>query len=91
MLFKLPELAAAQESKDAKDTLGERREGALKFMTRSVALMADGKGECGTRAQIQSLDRREMARVVIIERSLRCRYERNGADRMIRRSRLYSR
>jgi cell cycle arrest protein BUB3 len=50
MLFKLPELAASTvqaggEGAEAKDTLGERREGALKFMTRSVACMADGKGE----------------------------------------------
>lgn len=45
MLFKMPELAAAQEGKEAKDTLGDRREGALKFMTRSVAMMADGRGE----------------------------------------------
>lgn len=54
MLFKLPELSASQvqakpagesDGNEAKDTLGERREGALKFMTRSVACMANGKGE----------------------------------------------
>lgn len=51
MLFKLADLAASQaqaksgDGNEAKETLGERREGALKFMTRSVACMADGKGE----------------------------------------------
>jgi len=51
-VYSLPTLAAATDGQDTKAE--QNRESALKFLTRSVAVMADGKGACRLRLRLPS-------------------------------------